>query len=218
MAWRAHLGDDRVPRGVDLIPGHAVAVQRCGDRRWAQPPALAVLTSSTHSHHCGSKRKHKPIPLRSTSSSSSVHLPYHHSFLPSPQRFLRCHLVALTKCWDRRKPGALPAGAVVVELGAGTGEAPARVPAPAAAAELLVTARPAAAVADEALVVTNPEVSSVRDSDRILGMLGSKTKRAIEGKEPIKEHLLITRYNPTRVQGGQMLSLCLLYTSDAADE
>jgi septum site-determining protein MinD len=61
--------------------------------------------------------------------------------------------------------------------------------------------------ADEALIVTNPEVSSVRDSDRILGMLGSKTKRAIEGKEPIKEHLLITRYNPTRVEGGQMLSL-----------
>lgn len=61
--------------------------------------------------------------------------------------------------------------------------------------------------ADEALVVTNPEVSSVRDSDRILGMLSSKTKRAIEGKEPIKEHLLITRYNPTRVQDGQMLSL-----------
>jgi len=61
--------------------------------------------------------------------------------------------------------------------------------------------------ADEALVVTNPEVSSVRDSDRILGMLSSKTKRAIEGKEPIKEHLLITRYNPNRVQGGQMLSL-----------
>lgn len=61
--------------------------------------------------------------------------------------------------------------------------------------------------ADEALVVTNPEVSSVRDSDRILGMLGSKTKRAIEGKEPIKEHLLVTRYNPGRVQGGQMLSI-----------
>ena len=61
--------------------------------------------------------------------------------------------------------------------------------------------------ADEALVVTNPEVSSVRDSDRILGMLASKTKRAIEGKEPIKEHLLITRYNPHRVVGGQMLSL-----------
>ncbi|NRF68861.1 septum site-determining protein MinD [Aquincola sp. S2] len=61
--------------------------------------------------------------------------------------------------------------------------------------------------ADEALVVTNPEVSSVRDSDRILGMLSSKTKRAIDGKEPIKEHLLITRYNPSRVEGGQMLSL-----------
>ncbi|QAZ39120.1 septum site-determining protein MinD [Methylibium sp. Pch-M] len=61
--------------------------------------------------------------------------------------------------------------------------------------------------ADEAIIVTNPEVSSVRDSDRILGMLSSKTKRAIEGKEPIKEHLLITRYNPNRVVGGQMLSL-----------
>ena len=61
--------------------------------------------------------------------------------------------------------------------------------------------------ADEALVVTNPEVSSVRDSDRILGMLGSKTQRAIEGKEPVKEHLLITRYNPNRVEEGQMLSL-----------
>jgi septum site-determining protein MinD len=61
--------------------------------------------------------------------------------------------------------------------------------------------------ADEALVVTNPEVSSVRDSDRILGMLSSKTQRAIDGKEPVKEHLLITRYNPARVEGGQMLSL-----------
>ena len=61
--------------------------------------------------------------------------------------------------------------------------------------------------ADEALVVTNPEVSSVRDSDRILGMLASKTKRAIDGKEAVKEHLLITRYNPTRVGQGQMLSL-----------
>jgi septum site-determining protein MinD len=61
--------------------------------------------------------------------------------------------------------------------------------------------------ADEALVVTNPEVSSVRDSDRILGMLASKTRRAIEGKEPVKEHLLITRYNPNRVDAGHMLSL-----------
>ncbi|MGC4077858.1 MAG: septum site-determining protein MinD [Rubrivivax sp.] len=61
--------------------------------------------------------------------------------------------------------------------------------------------------ADEALVVTNPEVSSVRDSDRILGMLSSKTRRAAEGQEPVKEHLLITRYDPERVEGGQMLSL-----------
>ncbi len=61
--------------------------------------------------------------------------------------------------------------------------------------------------ADAALVVTNPEVSSVRDSDRILGMLASKTQRATDGGTPIKEHLLITRYNPTRVEGGQMLSL-----------
>ena len=61
--------------------------------------------------------------------------------------------------------------------------------------------------ADEALIVTHPEVSSVRDSDRILGMLASKTKRAIDGSEPIKEHLLITRYNPSRVDQGQMLSI-----------
>jgi septum site-determining protein MinD len=61
--------------------------------------------------------------------------------------------------------------------------------------------------ADEALVVTNPEVSSVRDSDRILGMLSSRTQRAIDGREPVKEHLLITRYNPNRVADGQMLSL-----------
>ena len=61
--------------------------------------------------------------------------------------------------------------------------------------------------ADEALLVTNPEVSSVRDSDRILGILGSKTKRAIEGGEPIREHLLITRYNAKRVAEGEMLSI-----------
>jgi septum site-determining protein MinD len=61
--------------------------------------------------------------------------------------------------------------------------------------------------ADEALVVTNPEVSSVRDSDRVLGMLSSKTKRAVEGGEPIKEHLVVTRYAPSRVGKGEMLSL-----------
>lgn len=61
--------------------------------------------------------------------------------------------------------------------------------------------------ADEAIITTNPEVSSVRDSDRILGILASKSKRAEEGKAPIKEHLLITRYNPKRVSAGEMLSL-----------
>ena len=61
--------------------------------------------------------------------------------------------------------------------------------------------------ADEAQVVTNTEVSTVRDSDGILGMLASKTRRAIEGAEPVKEHLLITRYNPGRVEDGHMLSL-----------
>lgn len=61
--------------------------------------------------------------------------------------------------------------------------------------------------ADHAIIVTNPEVSSVRDSDRILGILASKTKRAIEGQTPIKEHLLITRYDADRVGRGEMLSM-----------
>ena len=60
--------------------------------------------------------------------------------------------------------------------------------------------------ADRALVVVNPEVSSVRDSDRILGLLQSKTRKA-EGGERIKEHLLLTRYNPERVERGEMLSI-----------
>jgi septum site-determining protein MinD len=61
--------------------------------------------------------------------------------------------------------------------------------------------------ADSAIVVTNPEVSSVRDSDRMLGLLSSKTKRAEEGREPLSEHLLLTRYSPKRVTRGDMLSL-----------
>ncbi|MCC5451021.1 MULTISPECIES: septum site-determining protein MinD [Gammaproteobacteria] len=61
--------------------------------------------------------------------------------------------------------------------------------------------------ADEAVVVTNPEVSSVRDSDRIIGMLSSKSQRAEHGKDGIKEHLLLTRYNPERVLKGEMLSV-----------
>ncbi|MBD8754710.1 septum site-determining protein MinD [Pseudomonas coleopterorum] len=61
--------------------------------------------------------------------------------------------------------------------------------------------------ADEAIVVTNPEVSSVRDSDRMLGLLASKSRRAEHGEDPIKEHLLITRYSPSRVEKGEMLGV-----------
>ena len=61
--------------------------------------------------------------------------------------------------------------------------------------------------ADEALVVTNPEVSSVRDSDRVLGILASKSRRAEKGETRVKEHLVLTRYNPARVAKGEMLSL-----------
>lgn len=60
--------------------------------------------------------------------------------------------------------------------------------------------------ADRAVVVVNPEVSSVRDSDRILGLLASKTKKAENG-ERVKEHLLLTRYSPDRVEKGDMLSI-----------
>jgi septum site-determining protein MinD len=61
--------------------------------------------------------------------------------------------------------------------------------------------------ADEAVVVTNPEVSSVRDSDRILGLLSSKTRRAEAGEEPVKAQLLVTRYDQARVARGEMLKL-----------
>jgi septum site-determining protein MinD len=61
--------------------------------------------------------------------------------------------------------------------------------------------------ADEAIVVTNPEVSSVRDSDRMLGLLASKSRRAERNEDPIKEHLLLTRYNPERVSKGEMLGV-----------
>lgn len=60
--------------------------------------------------------------------------------------------------------------------------------------------------ADEAVITTNPEVSSVRDSDRILGILQSKSRKAEKG-ETVKEHLLITRYSPERVEKKEMLSV-----------
>jgi septum site-determining protein MinD len=61
--------------------------------------------------------------------------------------------------------------------------------------------------ADRAVVVVNPEVSSVRDSDRILGLLASKTLRAEQGNGGVKEHLLLTRYSPRRVANGEMMSV-----------
>ena len=61
--------------------------------------------------------------------------------------------------------------------------------------------------ADEAVVTTNPEVSSVRDSDRITGMLSSKSYRSEQQMEPVKVHLLITRYCAERVAREEMLSI-----------
>ncbi len=61
--------------------------------------------------------------------------------------------------------------------------------------------------ADKAIVVVNPEVSSVRDSDRVLGLLSSKTHRAERNDGEVSAHLLLTRYSPQRVQNGEMLSI-----------
>jgi len=61
--------------------------------------------------------------------------------------------------------------------------------------------------ADEAIIIANPEVSSVRDADRILGIIASKSERAIKKFPPVKEYLLLTRYNPKRVKDGEMLSV-----------
>lgn len=61
--------------------------------------------------------------------------------------------------------------------------------------------------ADDAIVVTNPEVSSVRDSDRVLGLLAAKTSRAQANMPPIQPHLLLTRYSPAMVKRGEMLSV-----------
>jgi septum site-determining protein MinD len=60
--------------------------------------------------------------------------------------------------------------------------------------------------ADEAIIVANPEVSSVRDSDRIVGLLDSKTLKAETG-ERIKKHLLIARFDPARAERGEMLGI-----------
>ncbi|ADU91280.1 septum site-determining protein MinD [Taylorella equigenitalis] len=61
--------------------------------------------------------------------------------------------------------------------------------------------------ADDALIVSNPEISSLRDSDRMIGILQSKSARAENGLEPINNFLVVTRYNPERVVAGEMFSL-----------
>ncbi len=61
--------------------------------------------------------------------------------------------------------------------------------------------------ADEALIVTNPEISSVRDSDRIIGMLHSKTKKVEQNIGRVREHLVITRFDPNRAIRDEMMSI-----------
>ena len=69
--------------------------------------------------------------------------------------------------------------------------------------------------ADSAVIVTNPEVSSVRDSDRIIGLLDSKTAKAERG-ERIDKHVLITRYHTSRAARGEMLSVDEMYLRDSS--
>lgn len=61
--------------------------------------------------------------------------------------------------------------------------------------------------ADEAIIVTNPEISSVRDSDRIIGILQSRTKHVEEGTGNVREHLVISRYNPERAAAQEMMDI-----------
>lgn len=61
--------------------------------------------------------------------------------------------------------------------------------------------------ADEAIITTNPEISSIRDSDRIIGLLDSKTKKAVNGGIEITKRLLVTRYDEDRVENGEMISI-----------
>jgi septum site-determining protein MinD len=61
--------------------------------------------------------------------------------------------------------------------------------------------------ADSAIIVTNPEVSSVRDSDRIIGILSSRSRRAERNEPPVEIQLLLTRYDPARVTKGEMLTV-----------
>eukprot|EP00011_Vannellida_sp_DIVA3-517-6-12_P014392 CAMPEP_0114634046 /NCGR_PEP_ID=MMETSP0168-20121206/15771_1 /TAXON_ID=95228 ORGANISM="Vannella sp., Strain DIVA3 517/6/12" /NCGR_SAMPLE_ID=MMETSP0168 /ASSEMBLY_ACC=CAM_ASM_000044 /LENGTH=331 /DNA_ID=CAMNT_0001845721 /DNA_START=224 /DNA_END=1217 /DNA_ORIENTATION=- len=62
-------------------------------------------------------------------------------------------------------------------------------------------------LADTAVICTNPELSSVRDSDKMIGFISSKSRRALEGREPVRQGLLVTRYSPERVVSDDMLSI-----------
>ena len=61
--------------------------------------------------------------------------------------------------------------------------------------------------ADTAIIVTNPEVSSVRDSDRIIGILASRSRRAERNEAPVELNLLLTRYDSGRVSRGEMMTV-----------
>lgn len=61
-------------------------------------------------------------------------------------------------------------------------------------------------LADRALIVTTPEISSVRDADRVIGIIDAKSKKAQEGKE-VQKHIIINRLKPELVKKGEMLSI-----------
>ncbi|MBN2782695.1 MAG: septum site-determining protein MinD [Campylobacterales bacterium] len=58
--------------------------------------------------------------------------------------------------------------------------------------------------ADKAIIVVNPEVSSIRDSDRAIGILDSKSQRVKDGSE-VDKFLIINRIDAKMVQSGEML-------------
>src|SRR5215207_795258 len=60
--------------------------------------------------------------------------------------------------------------------------------------------------ADTAIVVVNPEVSSIRDADRIIGMLDAKTAKAENGQR-VDKHLLLTRYDAVRARRGEIMKV-----------
>ena len=61
--------------------------------------------------------------------------------------------------------------------------------------------------ADKAVICTNPELSSIKDSDKMIGFISSKSRRALEEREPVKQSLLVTRYNPARAQSSEMINI-----------